>query len=511
MSERIRHGLRNARTSLFFYFLMLGLNLFSRKIFLEYLGDTLSGLTTTMQFTVGLLNMADIGISTAIIYALFKPIYDDDREEINRIVSLFCYLFRLIGAGVVTVGVAIMFFMPSFLDEQVPPVTVMLSFLTFLATSSLSYFVNYKQYLLSAYQRGYIIVRIFNTVTISKIALQMAVLLWLGGGYASFLVLETAAAVVYSWLLERRVGREYPWLKPSFALGRSIRGEYKPVFRNLKQIVSHKFAAVVLTQTDSVVIAHFISLATVTLYYNYAMIISKLTTFVASCFSGAWAGVGNLVSEGDRDKIQHVFRQYATTTMYLAGVLCGCALLLADPFISIWLGERYLLDEATFVCMLAALYIALLRQPITVFLNGYGLYKDVWSAWLEAGLNIVISVAGGIMYGLIGVVAGTLVSTGIVVLFWKPVFLYREGFCRVGVLSFYTTLLKYLTLLAATHVVVAWLLHMAPQAGSLTSFFVLAVATAAVYAIIYALLLLPVSASLRSVFKIVLQKTVERL
>ena len=83
---------------------MLGLNLSPRKIFLEYLGDTLSGLVTTMQFTVGLLNMADIGISTAIIYALFKPIYDDDREEINRIISLFCYLFRLIGIGVVIAG-----------------------------------------------------------------------------------------------------------------------------------------------------------------------------------------------------------------------------------------------------------------------------------------------------------------------------------------------------------------------------------------------------------------------
>ena len=95
-----------------------------------------------------------------------------------------------------------MFLMPSFLEDQVPPVTIMLSFLTFLATSSLSYFVSYKQYLLSAYQRGYVIVRIFNITTITKIVLQMAALMWLGGGYASFLILEVVAAVVYSWLLE---------------------------------------------------------------------------------------------------------------------------------------------------------------------------------------------------------------------------------------------------------------------------------------------------------------------
>ncbi len=267
------------------------------------------------------------------------------------------------------------------------------------------------------------------------------------------------------------MGREYPWLKPSFALGRSIKGEYKPVFRNLKQIVSHKFAAVVLTQTDSVVIAHFISLTTVTLYYNYAADNKQVDDIRHLLLLGAWAGVGNLISEGDRDKIQHVFWQYATATMFLAGVLCGCARLLADR--SYRYGSRGVTCSTTprSFCMLAALYIALLRQPITVFLNGCGLYKDVWSAWLEAGLNIVISVVGGMMYGLIGVVVGTLVSTGVVmVLLWKPVFLYREGSVVWGCCRSIPRCFKYLTLLAATHVMVGWLMRMAPPVGSLSSF-----------------------------------------
>ena len=481
---------------------MLALNIFSRKVFLEYLGDTVSGLTTTMQFTIGLFNLADIGISTAIIYALFKPIYDNDRCEIGRIISLFCYLFRIIGIGVVAVGAVLMFFMPSFLDEQLPPSTVMISFASFLATASLSYFVNYKQYLLAASQRNYVIVRIFNITTVVKILVQMAVV-WSGSGYFAFLAIEVAAAVVYSVLLERRVRREYPWLNPSFRLGRAIRGEYSSVFKNMRRIVSHKFASVVLTQTDSVVIAHFISLTTVTMYYNYAIIISKLSTFVASCFSGAWAGVGNLISEGDRNKIHHVFKQYTVVVMLLAGVLCGCALLFADSFITVWLGERYVLDKSVFMCMLGSLYIALLRQPVAVFLNGYGLYDDVWSAWTEALLNIVISVVGTIWFGLIGVVLGTLVSTGLVVLLWKPVYLYRSGFCRVGVLSFYLTLAKYLALLVIAHLIVGRLLSLAPAIESLGVFFAESIITGLVYGVVYMMILLPVSPALRSVVAVI--------
>ena len=77
-TERLRYSIRNAKTSLVFYFIMLLVNLFSRKIFLEFLGDTLNGLTTTMQFTIGLLNMADIGIVTAISCALFQPVFNNE-------------------------------------------------------------------------------------------------------------------------------------------------------------------------------------------------------------------------------------------------------------------------------------------------------------------------------------------------------------------------------------------------------------------------------------------------
>ncbi len=183
---------------------MLGLNLFSRKIFLEYLGDTLSGLVTTMQFTVGLLNMADIGISTAIIYALFQTHIRRRQggDQPHNIVVLLPvpanrhrrgdsgdshnvpYAFVPRGSGAAGHHNAVVPYIPR-------------------ATSSLSYFVNYKQYLLSAYQRGYVIVRIFNITTITKMSVaDGGAHVWLGGGYASFLILEVVAAVVYSWLLE---------------------------------------------------------------------------------------------------------------------------------------------------------------------------------------------------------------------------------------------------------------------------------------------------------------------
>ena len=149
---------------------MLLVNLFSRKIFLEFLGDTLNGLTTTMQFTIGLLNMADIGIVTAISCALFQPVFNNDKEEINRIISLFCFLFRIVGFVIIGIGMIILFFLPMWVKEEVPTPILVVSFLTFLFTTSLSYFVNYKQQLLLASQKTYIVTRIQNSVIILKIS-----------------------------------------------------------------------------------------------------------------------------------------------------------------------------------------------------------------------------------------------------------------------------------------------------------------------------------------------------
>lgn len=445
-TERLRYSIRNAKTSLVFYFIMLLVNLFSRKIFLEFLGDTLNGLTTTMQFTIGLLNMADIGIVTAISCALFQPVFNNDKEEINRIISLFCFLFRIVGFVIIGIGMIILFFLPMWVKEEVPTPILVVSFLTFLFTTSLSYFVNYKQQLLLASQKTYIVTRIQNSVIILKILAQVIALKYLGQGYLTWLGIEAVFAVLYSVVLEWKVRKEYPWLHPSYALGKKIRREYKYIFRNLKQIVSHKFANVILTQTDSIIIAHVISLVTVTFYYNYAIIITKLTSLIGALFSGSWAGVGNLISENNRQKTILVFKQYNAITFFLAGVICFCVWLLADPFISVWIGDKYILDNRIFIVMVISLYIAIIRQPLTVFLNGYSLYKDTWSAWCEAGMNLLISIIGGIHFGLFGVVLGTAISTGANTVLWKPYFLYREGF-KESCKEFYFTFAKYLGIL----------------------------------------------------------------
>lgn len=511
-NNRIKMSMLNARSSIFFYFVMLVVNLFARKIFIEKLGDTLTGLTTTMQFTVGLLNIADIGIVTAISCALFKPISDNDRAEIQRIISLFCYLFRYVGGAIVIVGSLLILFLPQIVKQEIPLAVAVVSFLTFLFTTSLSYFVNYKQQLLLANQKTYVVTEIQNLTLLVKIALQIGIVYYFQqNSYYYWLAAEVVFAIIYSLLIVRRVSREYPWLQPSFSQGKSVRREYDSIFKNLKQIVSHKVAGVALTQTDSIIIATFISLSTVTYYYNYTMIISKLLTFVMSLFSGSWAGVGNLISESSREKVIHVFNQYNALVLYVGGVLTICVYSLADSFILCWLGEGYILGGEVFLFMVVSLYVSLLRVPLSVFLNGYSLYSDTWSAWVEVSLNLVISIFFSIKYGLLGVVLGTAISTTVIALFWKPYYLFKEGFLQ-KVLVYYKEFAKFVIPLVLFTVVLK--LYAEPiikeMSHTLFDFILVAAIVTLCVGVLYGVVTYVLSSSLRSIVAVLVAKLLKR-
>ena len=110
--SRVKKSMLNARVNLIFYFIILGLSFFSRKIFLNTLGADFVGFTGALQNLLGFLNLAELGIATAIGYVLYKPLFDHDRQKINEVVSVLGYLYRWIGIIILVVGLILSAFLP---------------------------------------------------------------------------------------------------------------------------------------------------------------------------------------------------------------------------------------------------------------------------------------------------------------------------------------------------------------------------------------------------------------
>ena len=141
--SRIHNSVRNIRINLTFYVLTVLFGFVSRKIFLDYLSADFVGLTGTLGNILGFINIAECGISAAIGFALYKPLYQEDRESINHIVTLFACLYKRVGAFVLTAGVIVSLFIPLIFRESDFSLLLIFSCLySFLLSSLLGYFFN---------------------------------------------------------------------------------------------------------------------------------------------------------------------------------------------------------------------------------------------------------------------------------------------------------------------------------------------------------------------------------
>lgn len=428
MSGRVHKSLLNAEVNLFFYFLSLFLAFFSRKIFLECLGDEFIGLTGTLTNILGYLNLAEFGIGSCISFFLYKPLQTNNRDDIQEILSIFGYLYRWIGTIILAGGVIISLFFPLiFANADLGLGIIYFAFYSFLGSSLIGYFINYRQILLTADQKNYLVAIYFQSSGIVKTALQIFLAYTYKNLYV-WVAIEFLFGLIGCIILNWKINKEYPWLKTKKNQGRTLLKKYPGILTNTKQIFIHQIKDFILNKSDELFVFIFVSLKMVAYYGNYIMIISKISLLFKSALDAVNAGIGNLVAEGDKKHMLAIFWELMTIRHFIAGILCFSIYFFIEPFICLWLGKEYILDHNILVLLAIYIYISNSRGVVDAFNHAHGLYADVWSAWAELILNVSITIAAGIYYGILGILLGKLISVGFIVILWKPYYLFSSGF-----------------------------------------------------------------------------------
>lgn len=429
MESRTEKSMRNAQIAFLYYCINLILQFFSRKIFLDHLGTEVLGLNTTATNLLQFLNLAELGIGSAIACTLYKPLFDRDTNTINEIVSLQGWMYRRIAYFVGGGAVLLMGFFPwIFAKMPLPLWYAYASFGALLISALLSYFVNYRQIVLAADQKEYKITFSYKTAILLKILAQIVTVKYSEHGYIWWCFMEVFFAFVASYVLNRTIKRSYPYLKTNISEGRKLRFKYPEILTKIKQLFFHKIAFFALTQTSPVIIYAYASLTFVALYGNYMLIITGVTALMTAIFNSMNAGIGNLVAQGDKQRIMAVFEELFSVRFLLSCVLCFLVYILTPAFVSLWLGKIYVMDNTVLILMVCTMFIGLTRTTVDAYLNAYGLFHDIWAPITETIINIGASILLGCFFGLNGILTGVLISLIIIVFCWKPYFLFRAGF-----------------------------------------------------------------------------------
>ena len=426
--DRTKKSIRNSIVAVSLQVVSLLIGFWSRRIFLNHLGTEVLGLNTTATSLLNFLNLAELGIGTAIAVTLYKPIFDDDKESIKEIVALQGWLYKIIALIVIGGSVILSCFFPIIFNKTPLPLWyAYASFGVLLYSNLLGYFFNYKQILLDAYQLNYKIQLSVKLISIFKLVIQAFTIKYLDNGYVWWLVLEAVFATITAIVLSRTVNKTFPYIKESVSKPAELRHKYPTVVTKVKQLFFHKIGEFVIYQTTPLIIYAFASLTLVAKYGNYLILTNNLTALLGGLFMGIAASVGNLVAEQNKELTMKVFRELFSSRFWMTTVCCICLWFLADPFISLWIGPEYVLDKTTLLLLIIIFYIANTRNVVDIYLNAYGLFQDIWAPIVEAVICLGGSILLGKHFGLNGILSGLIISQITIVLTWKPIFLFHSG------------------------------------------------------------------------------------
>jgi len=432
----------NIKVGMFFYILSLFLAFFSRKIFLDCLGAEFIGLTGMLMNIMRFLSVAELGIGTSIVYFLYKPLQEDNREKINEVMSMLAYLYRCIGFIIGSCGIIVSLFFPWWFGNLTTGLPlVYFAFYSFLASSVAGYIFNYKQLLVNANQKQYLTQAYFQTIGIVQSIVQILLAyyyrnLWL------WIVTGLVFTIIGIIIFNIRIKQLYPWLNINLSNGRKNLKQYPEVLKKTRQIFILRIKDFILNRSDELLVGAFVSVTKVAFYGNYSIIISKLVFFVNILENGLSAGVGNLLAENNERNTMKVFWEMTATRFFIMGMIIFPLILFIQPLIACWVGPEYKLSSLIAYLLVFNLFLKLQYSTVYIFIGASGLYGDVWASWAELFLNLVVTLVLAPFFGIVGILLGKIISLSIFNVFWKPYYLFSEGFQK-SVCQFWRPMIVY--------------------------------------------------------------------
>jgi O-antigen/teichoic acid export membrane protein len=289
------------------------------------------------------------------------------------------------------------------------------------------YIFNYKQLLVGANQKQYMVSAYFQTIGIVQSLTQILLAYYYRNLYLWVLVgliFTIIGIVVFNY----RIRQLYPWLRINLTEGKVYLKQYPEVLKKTRQIFVQKIKDFILYRSDEILVGAFVSVIQVAYYGNYTIITSKLNFLVNILSDGMNAGVGNLVAEGNDQNTMKVFWELTAIRFFITGLVVFALLLFLQPFVTYWFGVQYCLSDTIVLLLIFNIFIFLQRGVVENYISAHGLFSDVWASWTELVLNIGVTLCIAPFWGIVGILLGKIISVFFIAMFWKPYFLFTKGF-----------------------------------------------------------------------------------
>lgn len=440
--SRTKNSIKNISTGAVVQIINKVMAFVVRTVFIKVLNSEYLGVNGLFTNILTILSFAELGIGTAIIFNMYKPIAENDKEKIKSLMQLYKKSYNLIGSVVFFIGILIIPFM-NVIVKDTPNIKENINciYILFLLDTSLSYFFTYKKSIIIAHQKQSIINNVDSIFYLLKSLLQIIFLL-LTKNFIVYLLIQIIGTFLENILLSIKANKLYPYLKEKDVQKLNAE-ENKNIFLNVKSLIVYKFGTVIMNGTDNILISWLINVESVGYVSNYVMIINSIKLIINSALDGITASIGNLNTIGEKKQKEKVFYQF-TFLNYLIYSFCSVAfIVLLDPFIKLWLGSEYVLAKSVSMSLTISFFIEGLRKSGYIYRTAMGLFKKgKMTPYIGAITNIIFSILFAKFWGITGIFIATAIAQ-LVSYFWIDPYLIHKYIFETSFMKYIKESLKY--------------------------------------------------------------------
>ena len=444
--ERTKNASRNIVFGVILKIYTLAVPFLIRTLMIYFMGVEYLGLNSLFTSILQVLNLTELGVGSAMVYSMYKPIVDDDKEKICQLMRLYRTYYRVIGLVIAVVGCILIPFIPNLIAEDslatLPPeINVYILYGLNLAATVLTYWLfAYKNCLLNAHQRNDVSSKISIVITTLQYGLQIVAIIF--GNYYIYVIVALATQALNNVITALITTKMYPDYKP---VGKMPKSEIKNINRRILDLFTSKIGGTVTNSFDTIVVSTFLGLTVLAIYQNYFYIVTAIIGMIYIIFNSCTAGIGNSIISETKEKNYNDFKKFTLLTMWIVAFCTSCFLCLFQPFMQVWVGEELMLGFS-FVILLCIYFVF---YEMNAF---FSLFKDAAGAWHEdrwrpltsSLANLVMNLIFVQFWGLYGVILSTIISQAVISIPWLLYNLFTTIYDKKDFKAYVTNIIVYL-------------------------------------------------------------------
>lgn len=468
--SRIEHAKRNIAGGLVYQVVLFAFMFITRTVIVYAIGSLYLGLNSLYASVLQVLSLAELGFGSAVTFSMYEPMAKGDKETICALLKLYRRIYRIVGAAVSIMGLAVTPFLSYMIKGEVPAdISIYALYLVNLANVACSYFLfGYREALLVADQRSDISSLIGTGIAVLRSVLQIFLLLWMKN-YYMYCILIPVFTVIRNLTVYVTTNRLYPEYVCRGALDHTVK---KDIMRRVAGLLFYKISDVCRNSFDSIIISSVLGLTVLAKYNNYYYLINASTYFLGCVTTGITAGIGNSIVSESVQKNYRDFEKFHFMYLWIIGWMTVCYFCMYQPFMQLWLGETFLFDDGIMMIFCVYFYTWRMGDLCYTYRQAAGLWwqdkvRPVVEAVMNLGLNIVLVRA----FSVAGVLYATILCLVFINAGWGAHILYRYYFrdqsytkylkslVQFGILTFLACLICYgiFTWLTPLELIIQWI------------------------------------------------------